>query len=204
MRSRSPRALPACLPGHNRRPGSVFPEPPSGGVMSNSKRNPLYPTLITWTDPTGHVHIPPDPPLREGYPPWSNRPHEYPRPVPLKKCPSTLCRRSQRCADLMHNKYCRKTNMDADEFRRGLLQRIKAILRAHGRVLPTRIDHNAPVNMRPLKQALQRRCDESWQEEVLKFQTDWIEAQKRSFAARATAPAVRTRSAGSSRRRPPS
>ena len=151
------------------------------------KRNPNFPTLITWTDPTGKLHVPPDPPLREGYcPPWLNLPNEYPRKQHLKKCPSAKCRRARRCVDPHVGGFCQITHMTAGEFRANLADRIDRLLRDQGiepapPPLPGEITEPPPAS---LKRELQAACDAKEREALLKFQTDWINEQKRKFAAR--------------------
>jgi hypothetical protein len=145
--------------------------------MPKSSRE--YPTLVTWTDPQGKVHIPPDPPLVEGYPPWFPRPNEYRRTTPLKRCPSLTCRRTHSCASLLYGKFCQKTHMDRESFRYQIIARIDAITRSFGRE-PVEYD-GGPIPTPPpeMKRALQARQDELEHEHLLEWQTGWIERQKK-------------------------
>jgi hypothetical protein len=140
-----------------------------------------YPVLITWTDPNGKTHIPPDPPLIEGYPPWFPRPNEYRRDEALKKCPSMICRRTRRCTSPLYGKYCQKTHMEQEEFRHTIIATIDRFM----------VENNIPQSTpRPgisrgpgpdMKRALQERQDECIREALLEYQTGWIEKQKRRF-----------------------
>ena len=141
-----------------------------------------YPTLVTWTDPTGKTHVPPDPPLVKGYPPWWPRPNEYRRKVPLKACPSLACRRARRCESLLYGEFCRKTHMEREDFRAALLAKITAYLKARNIPEGPPSDNPPP---REMKEALQARQDEIEREELLKFQTGWIEEQKAKWKSKA-------------------
>jgi hypothetical protein len=143
-----------------------------------------FPTLITWTDPVGKTHIPPDPPLTDGYPPWFPRPNEYRREEVLKKCPSLLCRRIRRCSSPLYGKYCQKSHMEREEFRHTIIDKINRFM----------AENNIPHRTRPadtygspgpaMKRALQERQDECLHEALLAFQTAWMEKQKRRFEKR--------------------
>jgi hypothetical protein len=141
-----------------------------------------YPTLITWTDPSGTTHIPPDPPLVEGYPPWWPRPNEYRRNEPLKKCPALQCRRARRCAAPHYDKFCQKTHMEREAFRQQIIDKIDAFTRAQGREPVQYTGGPSPTPPPEMKRALQERQDELIREEILKYQTAWIEKQKQKWA----------------------
>jgi hypothetical protein len=141
-----------------------------------------YPTLITWTDPEGITQIPPDPPLIEGYPPWWPRPNEYKRNTALKKCPALQCRRARRCAAPLYGKFCQKTHLEREAFRQQIIEKIDAFTRAQGREA---VEYTGgPIATPPpeMKRALQERQDELIREEILKYQTRWIEKQKQKWA----------------------
>jgi hypothetical protein len=143
-----------------------------------------FPTLITWTDPNGKTHVPPDPPLREGYPPWMPRPNEYELDEPLAKCPDLNCRRKNKCVSLIVGKYCRKTHMEPAAFRAKLAEKVERIARELGvpeepPLPPGVIPPPPPPEM---KRILQERCDELRREALLEFQTGWIEEQKKAWA----------------------
>jgi hypothetical protein len=144
--------------------------------------NLQYPTLITWTDPSGKTHIPPDPPLIEGYPPWWPRPNEYRRNEPLKKCPALQCRRARRCAAPHYGKFCQKTHMEREEFRWQLDAKISALMTLHN--IPSSKPSDDAISAPPpeMKRALQERQDELIHTEILKYQTQWIEKQKQKWA----------------------
>ena len=146
-----------------------------------------FPTLVTWTDPNGKTHIPPDPPLVKGYPPWFPRPNEYRREKPLKQCPSLTCRRAKRCTSLLYGEFCQKSHMDRETFRWKIVERIDAFTRAQGRE-PVTYKEGDPVGTPPpeMKRALQARQDELMREHLLEWQTNWISKQKNKFSATKT------------------
>ena len=141
-----------------------------------------YPTLITWTDPSGTTHIPPDPPLVEGYPPWWPRPNEYRRNEPLTKCPALQCRRARRCAAPVYGKFCQKTHMEREEFRWQLDAKLEAFMRQNNIPFGKSSSDDVATPPPAMKRALQERQDELIREELLKFQTSWIEKQKQKWA----------------------
>ena len=140
-----------------------------------------YPTLITWTDASGKVHVPPDPPLIDGAPSWIPRPNEYKRRTPLKKCPALACRRGQKCVSPLYGGYCQKTHMDRESFRWQLVAKIDAFMVANG--IPVTDGCSQPYAQPgpEIKRALEEREAECLREELLKFQTGWINAQKRKI-----------------------
>lgn len=148
--------------------------------MRKADRDKNYPTLVTWTDPSGKCHVPPLPPLVEGAPPWVQRPHEYRREQPLPKCPSLACRRAAACNDPHHGKFCRKTHMDVETYRIGLIKRITALNKrffAEGM-------HLLPRSNMTLRQAFLLRSEEGHREELLKWQSRWIEQKKAEYETR--------------------
>lgn len=143
--------------------------------------NLKYPTYVTWTDPEGKTHIPPDPPLVEGYPPWFPRPNEYKRNTPLKDCPSLTCRRLHRCTALLYGKYCQKTHMEREAFRQQIIDRIDAATRSFGREPVEYL--GGPIATPPpeMKRALEERQAECIREELTRFQTQWLEKRKQKW-----------------------
>ena len=149
-----------------------------------TRNSARYPILITWTDPNGKTHIPPDPPLVEGYPPWFPRPNEYRRDEALEKCPSLMCRRMRKCTTPLYGKYCQKTHMEAEEFRQRLLAKIDRFMAENNIPKLTPLPGTFPGPGPGMKRALQEREDECMREALLEFQTAWIEKQKRRFEKR--------------------
>jgi hypothetical protein len=150
-----------------------------------AKSSLQYPTLVTWTDPQGKTHIPPDPPLVDGCPPWLPRPNEYKRETPLTRCPSLACRRSHVCASLLYGAYCQKTHMDRETFRGKIIEHIDAITRSCGREPAEYTGGPVPTPPPEMKRALQQRQDFLFHEALLKWQTDWIQLQKNKQQKRA-------------------
>lgn len=143
--------------------------------------NLRYPTLITWIDPSGVTHIPPDPPMVDGYPPWWPRPNEYRRNTPLKKCPDLACRRTHHCAALLYGKYCQKTHLEREAFRQQIIDKIDAFTRAQGREPIEYTGGPVPTPPPEMKRALEERQEELIRAEMLKFQTQWIDRQKQKW-----------------------
>jgi hypothetical protein len=148
-------------------------------------RNPKFPALITWVDPTGKLHIPPDPPLVEGYPSWSWRPNEYKRNQELKRCPAKACRRARSCVAPHYGKFCQKTHTDAETYRKGLLNRVLKIMRSLGHKPPPPLPTGeiGPPPPKSMKRALEKAWVRNWNAALLEFQTNWINEQKRKFEA---------------------
>lgn len=143
--------------------------------------------LITWTAPDGTVHVPPDPPLEKGYPPWMARPNEYRRDTPLKKCPDIKCRRAGKCLSLLYQEFCQKTHMHAEEFRAALVLKID-------RLMTEKLGDAWPSGPRPpdqpictppraMKIILEKAMHLKHREALLQWQTVWIERRKAEYAA---------------------
>lgn len=147
----------------------------------------VYPTLITWTSPDGKLHVPPDPPLVKGYPPWFPRPNEYRRRPPLKKCPDTKCRRAGKCVSLLYGEFCQKTHMMADDFRAALANKIDRLMREKLGADWDKPDADEPYDPCPtphpdIKRDLEKAQAEKEHQELLNWQTQWIEKVKREYA----------------------
>jgi hypothetical protein len=100
----------------------------------------------------------------------------------LKKCTALKCRRARRCAAPLYDKFCQKTHMEREEFRGRLADKIEALMKLHNIPSSTPTPNEIPTPPPEMKRALQARQDEIEYEELLKFQTQWIEKQKAKWA----------------------
>lgn len=159
-----------------------------------------FEVLATFTDHKGRVHLPPDPPLIKGYPPWFPRPHEYRRKPPLAHCPDGKCRRAQKCLNPLHGEFCQKTHMDAEAFREQLIRTIDDLMyerfgtewdemQREGEAERARTGDDCPPLGPEWKAWLTERETELLRQELLAFQQNWVkeqqEKERQMLAARA-------------------
>jgi len=147
-----------------------------------------FPTLVTWTSPDGKTHVPPDPPLIEGCPPWFPRVNEYRRAEPLKKCPEARCRRAGRCVSLLYDKFCQKTHMEHEAFRQALCDKIDRLMKEKlgddWECGPLDPNEPVPTPPREMKLALQAAAEKNERAALLKWQTEWLDGVKARYGFR--------------------
>jgi hypothetical protein len=161
--------------------------------MPNRKPERRFDVLVTFTDRHGRIHLPPDPPLVEGYPPWFPRPGEYRREQPLGKCPSGRCRRAKSCVSPINGSFCRKTHMEAEAFRAALVQKIDRLLREyHGDEPAPANDEDDQSSSAPpppeMKRALAAAMEDHLREELRKWQQNWANEMARKEKAATVSP----------------
>lgn len=154
--------------------------------MPARKSSRQFETLVTWTSPDGKVHVPPDPPLVQGYPPWLPRPNEYRRNPPLAKCPDRKCRRANTCVSPHYGEFCRKTHMEREEFRAALVRKIDRLMKQK---LGDAWDDSPPdpdaaivTPPREIKHALEAAQAANERSALLRWQLNWLDSVKATYA----------------------